>query len=91
MKALGVDLGAITVKAVLLDEDLKVLHLFKKKRGVGLKEGILKFIKEIGAIDEEFLFGLTGFESMEKEFFKLNLINNIFALAKGVSFLHPDA
>jgi predicted CoA-substrate-specific enzyme activase len=91
MKSLGIDLGAVTVKAVLLDENLNIIHQFRKKRETGLKEELLKFIGEVEKIEEEVFFGLTGFEPSKEFIPSSNLINNIFALVKGVTFLHPDA
>lgn len=90
MKALGIDLGAVAGKAVLIDEDFRIISSFIVKRGANFKDAFIKFIKEIG-ISDELVVCLTGLELPFRDLLKINFINNIFALSEGVSFLHPDA
>ncbi len=91
MKALGVDLGAIAGKVVLIDENFRVISVFKRKRGARFKEEFLKFVKGVGELDIKFYLGLAGLKTLDRKSFPLNITNSIFALAEGVSFLHPEA
>lgn len=90
MRALGFDLGAVAGKAILIDENFRVISSFKRRRGADFKDKFIKFIKEIGGNNNELMVCLTGFNLPERGSIPLKFINNIFALSEGVSFLHNN-
>lgn len=91
MKALGIDFGAVAGKAILIDENLRVISSFRKKRGADFKDEFIEFLKRTGEFSNELVVCLTGLELQGRNSIPFTFLNNIFALSEGVSFLHPDA
>ncbi len=93
MYYLGFDFGSVFNKAVLTDESGKLLLSFYERSSddtmVFVNRVITSSIEKSGS--RSFIFGFTGVKSGIDHPFNKFCCGEIVAVAKGTSFLHPDA
>ncbi|MFR9166796.1 MAG: acyl-CoA dehydratase activase-related protein [Dysgonomonas sp.] len=90
---IGVDAGSTTLKIVVLDKDLNILHKAYKRHQANIQETFLDELDNVIKLfpDAEFSINITGSAGMGiAERIKVNFVQEVVAAVEVVNNIYPD-
>lgn len=93
MKRIGLDVGSTTIKAVVLDENEKILLSLYERHKSNIKEKTIEVLERLNSNfpQQEFILSISGSSGIGlAEILEVDFVQEVFALQKAIEHYHKE-